>query len=182
MLLTDTPEGIGARLRWVRQSRGLSLAGVEAASAGTWRAAVVGSYERGDRTLTVPRLIGLAEFYGIPVWRLFPGSEALASSQSMGRITIDLAALDALPMSEAGPIARFALAIIRRRGDYYGRVLSLRGDDVLALATLYDESPSQLRDRFHALGLIQDGDLLAEDGDQQIEDTPVEDGLVEEVS
>jgi len=163
VLLADTPEGIGRRLRWVRQSRGLSLAGVEAESGGTWRAAVVGSYERGERTLTVPRLIALAEFYGMPVWRLFPGGEALASGQSSGRITIDLAALDALPMSLAGPLARFASAITRQRGDHNGRVLSLRADDVHALATLYDESPSQVLRRLRSLGLIEDTDPVEED-------------------
>ena len=39
---------------------------------GRWKAVVVGSYERGDRAVTVQRLAELAEFYGVPVYELLP--------------------------------------------------------------------------------------------------------------
>jgi transcriptional regulator with XRE-family HTH domain len=56
---------LGARLRALRQDLGLSLAEVEATSGGAINAVVLGSYERGDRTVSVIRLEELAEFYGV---------------------------------------------------------------------------------------------------------------------
>ena len=63
---------LGARLRGVRLQQNLSLHAVEQRSGGRWKAVVVGSYERGDRSVTVSRLAELADFYGVPVRRLLP--------------------------------------------------------------------------------------------------------------
>ena len=63
---------LGENLRAVRNRRGWSLHDVENESGGQWKAVVVGSYERGDRALTVPRLVGLADFYGVPASSLLP--------------------------------------------------------------------------------------------------------------
>ncbi len=151
---TDTPEGLGRRLREVRLQRGLSLSGVESASNGVWKASVVGSYERGDRTITVPRLIALAEFYGIPVWRLFPGSDAAADAATPDRVTIDLVALGSLPLSVGGRLSRYLASISEQRGDYNGRVITVRGDDLQALAAVYGESPVSLLSRLRAWGVV----------------------------
>ena len=59
-------------------SKDLSLHGVEEKSDNRWKAVVVGSYERGDRAVTVQKLAELADFYGVPV------SELLARQQSRG--------------------------------------------------------------------------------------------------
>ena len=66
---------LGARLRAIRTQQGLSLHGVEEKSRGRWKAVVVGSYERGDRSVTVQKLAELAEFYGVPVSELLPQVE-----------------------------------------------------------------------------------------------------------
>ena len=65
---------LGAKLRAIRTQQGLSLHGVEEKSQGRWKAVVVGSYERGDRAVTVQRLAELADFYGVPVQELLPGA------------------------------------------------------------------------------------------------------------
>jgi transcriptional regulator with XRE-family HTH domain len=67
---------VGRRLRAARKSQGLSLHGVENASGGRLGAAVVGTYERGSRNVTVQKLAELAEFYGVPVPELLPGDAA----------------------------------------------------------------------------------------------------------
>ncbi|HET7326346.1 MAG TPA: helix-turn-helix transcriptional regulator, partial [Nocardioidaceae bacterium] len=54
---------LGTKLRAIRQQQGLSLHGVEQKSRGRWKAVVVGSYERGDRAVTVQKLSELAAFY-----------------------------------------------------------------------------------------------------------------------
>ncbi len=41
-----------------------------------------------------------------------------------------------------------------QRGDYNGRVLSIRQDDLRTLAVIYDESPSQLAEQFIAWGVL----------------------------
>ena len=67
VLVNDYAKALGARLRHIRTQQGLSLHGVEEKSRGRWKAVVVGSYERGDRAVTVQRLAELADFYGVPV-------------------------------------------------------------------------------------------------------------------
>ena len=69
---TDYARALGARLRSIRQQQSLSLQGVEEKSAGKWKAVVVGSYERGDRAITVAKLAALAAFYAVPVTELLP--------------------------------------------------------------------------------------------------------------
>jgi len=73
---------LGARLRAIRTGQGLSLGGVEELSRGRWKAVVVGSYERGDRAITVERLALLAEFYGLPTVDLLPPATAAAAEGS----------------------------------------------------------------------------------------------------
>lgn len=58
-------------LRKIRKSKGLTLAQVEALSNGVHRGMVVGSYERGTRSISVDRLIALAELYGVSVPEFF---------------------------------------------------------------------------------------------------------------
>lgn len=69
----DWAKYIGGRLREVRKRFNLSLQAVEEKSGGTWKAVVIGSYERGDRAITVRRMLALADFYGVPAASLLPG-------------------------------------------------------------------------------------------------------------
>ena len=84
-MASDYAKSLGARLRSIRQQQGLSLQGVEEKSAGRWKAVVVGSYERGDRAVTVSRLAELADFYRVPVAELLPEGGS-ARSDSANRI------------------------------------------------------------------------------------------------
>src|SRR3982751_6165774 len=79
---TPTPyaKALGQRLRAIRMQQGLSLHGVEEKSQGRWKAVVVGSYERGDRAVTVQRLAELADFYGVPINELLPDAPAAAAA------------------------------------------------------------------------------------------------------
>ena len=69
-------KALGTRLRAIRMQQHLSLHGVERKSGGKWKAVVVGSYERGDRAVSVQRLAELADFYGVPVSDLLPRTTA----------------------------------------------------------------------------------------------------------
>jgi transcriptional regulator with XRE-family HTH domain len=129
---------LGARLRAIRTQQGLSLHGVEEKSRGRWKAVVVGSYERGDRSVTVQKLAELAEFYGVPVSELLPGD----------------AAPTPLPKEKVGPLARYVATIQAQRGDYNGRVLSVRHEDLRSLAVIYDKSPADLTEELISWGVL----------------------------
>ena len=59
-----------------------------------------------------------------------------------------------MPAERAGPLARYAATIQAQRGDYNGRVLSIRQDDLRTLAVIYDESPSMLTEQLITWGVL----------------------------
>ena len=125
---------VGQRLRAIRQAQGLSLAAVEERSGGQWSSSAVGAYERGFRTLSLPRLAALAAFYNVPVSVLLGEPHPLTTPPDRRKIVLDLDAL--ARVDPAAPIQRFVRSIIEARRDYNGRVLSLRADDLKVLCTL----------------------------------------------
>ena len=153
-MASDYAKSLGARLRSIRQQQGLSLQGVEEKSSGRWKAVVVGSYERGDRAVTVQKLAELADFYGVPVSELLPESSPSAAAEPPPRLVLDLEKLAQIPSEKAGPLARYAATIQAQRGDYNGRVLSIRQDDLRTLAVIYDESPSVLTEQLIGWGVL----------------------------
>src|SRR3954464_3714833 len=92
-MTSDYAKALGARLRAIRTQQGLSLHGVEKKSHGRWKAVVVGSYERGDRAVTVQKLAELADFYGVPVSELLPEGRPPAGGEPATRIVLDLETL-----------------------------------------------------------------------------------------
>ena len=151
---SDYSRALGTRLRSIRQQQGLSLHGVEEKSRGRWKAVVVGSYERGDRAVTVQRLAELADFYSVPVSELLPDGAPAATVEAPPRLVLDLVRLGLVPAEKAGPLARYAAAIQAQRGDYNGRILSIRQDDLRTLGVIYDEPPSQLAEQLIAWGVL----------------------------
>ncbi len=151
---SDYSRALGTRLRSIRQQQGLSLHGVEEKSRGRWKAVVVGSYERGDRAVTVQRLAELADFYSVPVSELLPDGAPAATVEAPPRLVLDLERLGLVPAEKAGPLARYAAAIQAQRGDYNGRILSIRQDDLRTLGVIYDEPPSQLTEQLIAWGVL----------------------------
>jgi transcriptional regulator with XRE-family HTH domain len=125
---------VGARLRAVRRQRGMSLVDVEERSDGRWSASALGAYERGFRNLSVPRLRSLAEFYQVPMGVLLGEPVADATSPSPRSIVLDLEALRGAAAGQ--PVMHFVNSIVVARGDFNGRVLSLRHDDIRALSAL----------------------------------------------
>jgi transcriptional regulator with XRE-family HTH domain len=76
--MSEYARALGGRLRAARNQQGLSLDDVEVKSRGRWKRAVVGSWERGDRAVTVEKLAELAGFYGIPAADLLPAGRVSA--------------------------------------------------------------------------------------------------------
>ncbi|GAA1402379.1 MULTISPECIES: transcriptional regulator [Streptomycetaceae] len=151
---SDYAKQLGGKLRAIRTQQGLSLHGVEEKSQGRWKAVVVGSYERGDRAVTVQRLAELAEFYGVPVQELLPGGTPGGAAEPPPRLVLDLERLTQVPSEKAGPLQRYAATIQSQRGDYNGKVLSIRQDDLRTLAVIYDQSPSILTEQLISWGVL----------------------------
>jgi len=152
---------VGQRLRAIRQAQGLSLAEVELRSAGRWSASAVGAYERGFRTLSLPRLMALANFYRVPVGVLLGEPAPLAGAPERRKIVLDLEALGRI--DPAAPIRRFVQSIIEARGDFNGKVLSLRHDDLKALCTLVGGDIPTGVAQLRSWGVMIDGPEIADD-------------------
>ena len=122
-MVAEYARELGARLRAIRQQQGLSLHGVEQKSDGRWKAVVVGSYERGDRAVTVPKLAELAQFYSVPLAELLPGGGrgGIPASEPMPKVTLDLERLGEVEDPAAAPLvvtprpsSRFAVTTTAR--------------------------------------------------------------------
>ncbi len=147
---------LGERLRRVRQQQGMSLHDVEERSNGELKASVVGAYERGERAVSITRLHHLADFYRVPVGELLPDRAAAAPrfEDAGPELVIDLVALES-HRAEEPALRRYVDAIQARRGDYNGRVLTVRSSDLDLLAAVLESSPDDLRVRLASTGIVR---------------------------
>ncbi|MFP5326713.1 MAG: transcriptional regulator [Acidimicrobiia bacterium] len=166
---------VGERLRVIRRQKNLSLQDVEAVSDQEFKASVLGAYERGERAISVPRLQRLARFYSVPVDQLLPrdadeygqpldedevidlnANEVPAARARFfddERVTIDLTRVDCLDGQERDMLTRYLGMIQVQRQDFNGRVLTIRNEDLRAIACLFETHPDSLRRRLDDLGL-----------------------------
>ena len=166
---------VGTRLRAIRRQKRLSLQDVEAASGQEFKASVLGAYERGERAISVPRLQRLARFYRVPVDQLLPGDDGpdfgprpgdgdllidltqARAARMEGSVKLDLAAMESTEGTDAEMLARYLRMIQVQRGDFNGRVLTVRRDDLRAIACILDVTPDLAIDRLEGLGVLYEG-------------------------
>ena len=154
---------VGERLRAIRRQKRLSLQDVEAGSVQEFKASVLGAYERGERAISVPRLQRLARYYEVPVDQLLPrddieaGGAVLDLTDTMARlpssVTIDLTRLRELEEPDASMLVRYLQMIQVQRQDFNGRMLTVRRDDLRAIACILDTTPEHAVERLDSLGL-----------------------------
>lgn len=168
---------VGDRLRAIRKQKRLSLQDVEATSDSEFKASVLGAYERGERAISVPRLQRLARFYRVPVDQLLPYDEdGLApppdpdEAETSRRVAdpeaptkLDLARLEALEGSEAETLSRYVRMIQVQRQDFNGRVLTIRRDDLRAIAAILGVGEDYADRHLEELGLKLDAPPPAAD-------------------
>ncbi len=147
--MTDSyNEAVGRRLRSIRKQKGLSLQDVEANSEQEFKASVLGAYERGERSLSLPRMQRLASFYGVPVDQLLPpegrGPSNGTTAWSSGGVTLDLNAVEQADGTSAEVVERFLRAIQIMRQDFNGRVLTIRRSDLQLLGGLLQETEASI--------------------------------------
>ena len=143
---------VGRRIRDIRRQRKLSLQDVEGESKQEFKASVLGAYERGERAISVPRLQRLARFYGVPVDQLLPVVEEPPTPVATEEpVTIDLAQLESRDGMET--MDRYLRSIRLQRQDFNGKVVTVRRDDVRALARVIGGDPNNVRNHLDELGL-----------------------------
>jgi transcriptional regulator with XRE-family HTH domain len=150
-------KAVGERLRRIRRQKNLSLQEVEASSGQEFKASVLGAYERGERAISVPRLQRLALFYKVPVDQLLPSVEdedtdAALDLERLGA-KIDLTRLEHLNDNESDMLARYLRMIQVQRQDFNGRVLTIRRDDMRAIACILGVGYDAADRRLTELGL-----------------------------
>jgi transcriptional regulator with XRE-family HTH domain len=150
---------VGERLRSIRRQKGLSLHDVEARSGMEFKASVLGAYERGERAISVPRLLRLAEIYQVPGDQLLPRNAEVDIDLTQRDdafeegFTIDLERLRDLDDPEASVLSRYAQTIQLQRQDFNGRLLTIRRDDLRVLAAVLGRRADDLGRRLDELGL-----------------------------
>lgn len=166
---------VGARLRAIRRQQGLSLQEVEANSEHEFKASVLGAYERGERVINVPRLQRLAAYYHVPVDQLLPrppdlnGAElgttdedttddpAFEADRDAEKVTFDLSRFGRADDSQLEMVRQYLNSIQMMRQDFNGRVLTIRRDDIRAIAGLFGVDPGYLVRKLQAYRIQRDG-------------------------
>jgi len=149
--IMTTNQSICERLRAIRTSRGYSLGDVERLSNRAIRAVVLGSYERGDRSLSIKKALAIAHFYDVPISYLL--EEPKNSITSTFPAVIDLRKIRQIAENldqkgvhsyEIRAIGTFISGVVKERNDYNGEVLSIRAIDISTLAMTLGTSSEQL--------------------------------------
>jgi len=120
-------ETLHFRLRLIREARHLTLVQAARLTKGEISAIALGSYERGDRSVSAAKLITIANLYHVPISELFEAPEKYVSEQ---RISIDLRKILTTTSPPAQRITAILRNIARMRGDWNGEVISLRAHDL----------------------------------------------------
>jgi transcriptional regulator with XRE-family HTH domain len=114
-----------------------------------FRASVLGAYERGERTISVPRLQRLARLYKVPVDQLLPSAGPVRPRHPAPSepVRVDLVRLAALDSPDRDVLQRYVTSVQIQRGDFNGRVITLRDEDVRALGRILmlDEAATRVR-------------------------------------
>ena len=169
-------QAVGARLRTMRKQMRLSLQAVEAMSEQEFKASVLGAYERGERAISVPRLQRLAKLYDVPVDQLLPPDDATMTrwgangtteeivttsarranltASGTEKVAIDLTKLHTVSGPERDLLRRFLSMIQVHRQDFNGRMITIRAEDVRAIACLFGVTPDSMGSRLDELGLL----------------------------
>jgi transcriptional regulator with XRE-family HTH domain len=135
----------------------LSLQEVEANSHEEFKASVLGAYERGERSISLPRLRRLADLYDVPIEQLLPKEVELTdgrSSTESTKLAIDLVKLANIEGSGFATLSRYLSMIQVQRGDFNGKVLTVRADDVRAIAVMLDVAIADVRTHLEEIGIL----------------------------
>ena len=135
-------ETLQTRMRLIRESRHLTLTQAAKLSKGQITAIALGSYERGDRSVSARKLITIANLYEVPISELFESPRNFMPEE---RISIDLRKILTTSNPVAQKITQVLRNIARMRGDWNGEVISLRAQDISNFQVFTGLSAEQIK-------------------------------------
>jgi transcriptional regulator with XRE-family HTH domain len=135
-------EKLQTRIRLIRESRHLTLTQAAKLSKGQITAIALGSYERGDRSVSARKLITIANLYEVPISELFEPAHNFMPEE---RISIDLRKILTTSNPVAQKITEVLRNIARMRGDWNGEVISLRAQDISNFQVFTGLSAEQIK-------------------------------------
>ena len=145
--MTQNPTSTSEKLRAIRKSKGWSLQDIERISKGKWKAVVIGSYERSDRSISLKKAIDLMKFYQVPIQLLFEEdpSQSIKTINNK-KLVLDQRRIKNSTKPELESLKRLISYISTVRRDWNGEVLSLRSTDLQFIAILLNLSDEQTID------------------------------------
>jgi len=159
-ILVDSKESsprLGRALRALRIARNWTLDDFERASGGRIKAVVLGSYERGSRSISAFKLETIAAIYNVPISGILKDSN---DHPILGfrNVIIDLRKLREMlrtyPSKNLVNLNQFASGIIDFRRDWNGEILSLRNSDLNLLAIMASTSPDKILEEYSTEKLL----------------------------
>jgi transcriptional regulator with XRE-family HTH domain len=154
---TNASHRLGRALRALRIARNWTLNDFERASGGAVKAVVLGSYERGSRSITVSKLEIIVAIYGVPITAVLQSGNELSYAAPKG-VIIDLRRLrEVRSLKDSRSVEAlhtFTSGIANTRRDYNGEIISLRGSDVDFLAIMTSSSREKMLAEFATLKVI----------------------------
>jgi transcriptional regulator with XRE-family HTH domain len=146
-------------MRSIRKQKKLSLADVEAQTNQEFKASVMGAYERGERMVSVQRLERLARYYGVTVDQLLPQDPKRIAgdgrqSAAPVKLRIDVAKLSTRQGAQYQMLERLLRMIQVQRQDFNGKVITVRENDIRAIAVILDVPVENVATKLGELDLV----------------------------
>ena len=135
-------ETLHTRMRLIREARHLTLKQSAKLSKGEISAIALGSYERGDRSVSAHKLITIANLYEVPISELFEDARSFLPEE---RISIDLRKILLTSNPVAQKLTEVLRNIARMRGEWNGEVISLRAQDIRSFQVFTGLSAEQIK-------------------------------------
>jgi len=158
----------GELLRAARARRHMTLHDVEAVTRGEFKAASLSAYERGERAISVVRLLRLTAVYNTSLDEVLPPlpgtSTPKASPDADGeqpaqsgelRVRLDVESLATTHGAGWDQLHNLVAAIQQRRRGRQGRYLLLRDEDVWIVAAIFGTTPHQVVAMLCSQGIAQ---------------------------
>ena len=129
--MKDGFEGlIAQRLRELRNQRGLTLDEFERFTEGAVKAVVMGSYERGTRSISIARLGQLASYFGVSLqYFLAPPKNEVVTNPARWIFDLRILRSSESNSPEMAALRSFLQEVAAQRSDWDGEVLSIRESD-----------------------------------------------------
>src|SRR5665811_1650625 len=151
-------ERVGEKRRRLRQDRNLSLQEVCDRSGGSFVVSTLSAYERGKRSISLERLLELADIYGLSPTTLLEleNEEEFQGGLARNRpLRIRLDHLDRLSEAERLPLENYLQFLKNLRNDPARELLTIRKDDLNYISSLYGVRPHALQERLKSEGILE---------------------------